>query len=637
MGVPAESRRISKIENGRRKSGSRPGAVLTITNCPGAACAATSAAERDSTLYSEVSRTLLITAAGTSTGISRKVYPGLKSPFMRYLRMLTNAMIGGVLGAAYLAVVVLLINPQVPLFSRTSGQWFLALVSFYGVPLSVGVYFVILVREVLASRPLRPGWLSVRLLAWLGAAFAAATAFITWGNLQGFRAVLGEPAAARMLTAAVAQTVTAIVLVGVVALRYSFGRTGTRAAGVLLAVTLAASVAVPLWVRGPGDLPVPMVPRVSSQPGAMGVDATSKEASVLARVAPRVRIILLDGASLSLVRERAAAGRLPNFGKMLDRGAVMDLATLKPTQAEPVWAAAATGKYSSKNGVRSNEVFRTDPDEVDAVDLLPDYCFAYGIVQQGYVTEHAATAESVRARAFWDIAADYGMASGIVRWPLTYPARLSRGYMISDQFHKGSSSPLRLADARAGVPTSAVDVARAVFDQEEFSVWPTTMTPGEFESEGGALARWDRVYRDVARQLEPLFSTRVSAIRYQGPDGLSHIHWRSAEPGRFNPLTANGAAGAAALELYYKEIDFEIGRVIDGQAPGDLLLVISGFGMERVSLPKRVVALILGQDDRTGSHEGAPDGFLIAHGTQVVHAELPRGAIVDVAPTVLYF
>ena len=65
---------------------------------------------------------------------------------MRYLRMLTNAMIGGVLGAAYLAVVVLLINPQVPLFSRTSGQWFLALVSFYGVPLSVGVYFVILVR-----------------------------------------------------------------------------------------------------------------------------------------------------------------------------------------------------------------------------------------------------------------------------------------------------------------------------------------------------------------------------------------------------------------------------------------------------------------------------------------------------------
>lgn len=547
--------------------------------------------------------------------------------------MLTNAMLGGVFGAVYLAVLVLLINPQVPLVSRTAGQWFLALVSFYGLPLTVAVYFVILVREVLASRPLQPGWLSVRMLAWLGAAFAAATAFITWGNLQGFRAVLGEPAAARMWTAAVAETVIAVVLVGVVALRYSFGRTGTRAAGVLLVIALTASVAVPLWVRGPGDLPVPVVPRANS-PAPQGT-------TVLASVAPRVRMILLDGASLSLVRERVAAGRLPNFGRMLDRGAVMDLATLKPTQAEPVWTAAATGKYPSKNGVRSNAVFRIDPDEEDAVDLLPDYCFAYGLIQQGYVTAGPASAESVRARAFWDIAADYGFASGIVRWPLTYPARLSRGYLISDQFHLGSSSPLRLADARAGVPTSAVEIAREVFDAEEFSDWAnvsaSSAPQGEAAPGGSLLARWDRVYRDVARRLEPLFASRVTAIRYQGLDALSHIHWSSAEPGRFNRLTPAGAAGAAVLDKYYDEIDADIGRVIDGQAPGDLLLVISGFGMDRVGLSKRIVARILRQVDLTGSHEGAPDGFLIAHGSQVVHAELPRGAIVDVAPTVLYY
>jgi len=552
---------------------------------------------------------------------------------MRYLRMLTNAMLGGVFGAVYLAVLVLLLNPQVPLVSRTAGQWFLALVSFYGLPLSVAVYFVILVREVLASRPLQPGWLSVRMLAWLGAAFAATTALITWGNLQGFRAVLGEPAAARMWTAAVAETVIAVVLVGVVALRYSFGRTGTRAAGVLLVIALTASVAVPLWVRGPGDLPVPVVPRANS-PAPQGT-------TVLASVAPRVRMILLDGASLSLVRERVAAGRLPNFGRMLDRGAVMDLATLKPTQAEPVWTAAATGKYPSKNGVRSNAVFRIDPDEEDAVDLLPDYCFAYGLIQQGYVTAGPASAESVRARAFWDIAADYGFASGIVRWPLTYPARLSRGYLISDQFHLGSSSPLRLADARAGVPTSAVEIAREVFDAEEFSDWAnvsaSSAPQGEAAPGGSLLARWDRVYRDVARRLEPLFASRVTAIRYQGLDALSHIHWSSAEPGRFNRLAPAGAAGAAVLDKYYDEIDADIGRVIDGQAPGDLLLVISGFGMDRVGLLKRIVARILRQVDLTGSHEGAPDGFLIAHGSQVVHAELPRGAIVDVAPTVLYY
>ncbi len=551
---------------------------------------------------------------------------------MRYLRMLTNALIGGVLGAVYLAVVVLLINPQVPLFSRTSGQWFLALVAYYGLPLTVAVYLVILVREVLASRPLQPGWLSVRMLAWLGAAFAAATALVTWGNLQGFRAVLGELTAARMWSAAVSQTVIAVILVGVVALRYSFGRSGTRAAGVLLTVTLIASVAVPLWFRGPGELPVPTVPRAVSLP---------QRGTVLAQMGPRVHMILLDGASLSLVRERVAAGQLPNFGRILDRGAVMDLATLKPTQAEPVWAAAATGKYPPKNGVRSNAVFRIDPGEDDPVDLLPDYCFAYGLIQQGYVSEGAVTAASVRTRPFWDIAADYGFASGIVRWPLTYPARLSRGYLISDRFHRGTSSPLRLADARAGVPTSAVEIAREVFDAEEFSGWasaesPVT-SPVEAEADGGLPARWDRVYRDVARRLEPQFAPRVTALRYQGIDPFSHMHWGNAGPGRPARVTPEAAAGVAFLDAYYDEIDADIGRVIDRQAPGDLLLVVSGFGMERVTLPKRLLARLLGQADLTGSHEGAPDGFIIAHGSQVLHAELPRGAIVDVAPTVLYY
>jgi len=535
---------------------------------------------------------------------------------MRYLRMLTNAIVGGVLGAVYLTVVVLLINPQVPLVSRTAGELFLALVPFYGLHLSVAVYFVILAREVLASRPLQPGWLSVRMLAWLGAAFAAATALIIWGNLQGFRAVLGEVAAARMWTAAVAVTVAAIVLVGVVILRYSFGRTGTRAAGVLLAVVLSASVVVPLWIRGPGDLPVPVVPRATTR--------TLQGITTLASVAPRVRLILLDGASLSLIRERVAAGRLPNFGLLLDRGAVMDLATLKPTQAEPVWAAAATGKYPSQNGIRSNALFRTTPGSIETVDLLPDYCFAYGLVNQGYLTPELASAASLRARTLWDIAADYGLTSGIVRWPLTHPAALSRGYMVSDRFHLGSSSPLRMSDSRAAVPTSAVEIAREVFDAAEFD-----------PADGGLPERWDRVYREASVRLDAQFAPRLTAIRYQGLDALSHIYWGSAGPGRFR--SPGEATGAEVLDRYYEEIDEELGRARSRLAPGDLLLVTSGFGMDRVTLPKRALAWVLREARLTGSHEGAPDGFLLAYGSQVEHAELPRGAIVDLAPTVLYY
>jgi hypothetical protein len=546
---------------------------------------------------------------------------------MRYLRMLTNALVGGALGAVYLTVVVLLINPQIPLVSRTAVELFLALVSFYGLHLSVAVYLVILAREAVASRPLQPGWLSVRLLAWLGATFAAATALIIWGNLQGFRAVLGDEAVASMLTAAWAATAAAAVLVGVVVLRYAFGRTGTTAAGVLLAVVLVASVVVPLWVRGPGVVAVPVVPRATAR--------LTQGTNTLSPVAPRVRLILLDGASLGVIRERVAAGLLSNFGKVLDRGGVMDLATLKPTQAEPVWAAAATGKYSSKNGIRSNALFRTSPGAAEAVDLLPDYCLAYALVNQGYLTAEPEGAASLRARPFWSIAADYGVTSGIVRWPLTHPAELSRGYLVSDRFHEGSSSPLRLADSRAAVPTSAVEIAREVFDAAEVptDAVDAAAPAGEREADGGLPARWDRVYRAAGRRLDAQFAPRLTAVRYQGLDALSHVHWSAVEPGRFR----TAPAGTTALDDYYREIDEELGRAIGRQGPDDLLLVISGFGMERVSVAKRALAWLLREPRLTGSHEGAPDGFLLAYGPWVEHAEVPRGAIVDIAPTVLYY
>jgi hypothetical protein len=39
----------------------------------------------------------------------------------------------------------------------------------------------------------------------------------------------------------------------------------------------------------------------------------------------------------------------------------------------------------------------------------------------------------------------------------------------------------------------------------------------------------------------------------------------------------------------------------------------------------------------SGTHERAPDGFLLAYGTVVEPGRHQRGAIVDLTPTVLYF
>jgi hypothetical protein len=436
--------------------------------------------------------------------------------------------------------------------------------------------------------------------------------------------VLGPAAAERMRQGAAATTAFAAVLLGVAAFRYSFGRRGSRSAAALLLASMAFSVLVPLWMRGPGDAPVP-TPHLTV---ALPVSSDHP---------PRVRLLLLDGASLGFIRLRVAAGQLPNFGRLLDRGAAMDLSTLRPTQAEPVWAAAATGKYPPKTGVRSNAVYRVRPDDADPVDLLPDYCFAYALQKQGFLRADPLTAASLHARPIWDI-----LKSGIVDWPLTFPVRPYLGYVISERFDEGSSSPLRLADASAAYPTTAVDIAREAFDAWQSRPWYEVLPSfgvNDPVPAGSIRARWDRAFSESADQLEREFSTNLTAVRFEGLDTFGHNYLHDAQPELFGD--ASDQPRRSVLDKYYASVDAEVGRIAGSLERGDLLLVISGFGMERESLVKRLVAAefgwLLGWSDRSGSHEHAPDGFLLAYGTNVATGQVARGAIVDLAPTVLYY
>jgi len=59
---------------------------------------------------------------------------------------------------------------------------------------------------------------------------------------------------------------------------------------------------------------------------------------------------------------------------------------------------------------------------------------------------------------------------------------------------------------------------------------------------------------------------------------------------------------------------------------------------EALGSAERLLEMTIGDPDLSGTHEGAPDGFLMAYGATVSRARLlPRGSVVDVVPTLLYF
>jgi predicted AlkP superfamily phosphohydrolase/phosphomutase len=543
--------------------------------------------------------------------------------------MLSNALAGGLLGAAYLAVIVLQLNPHVAILSPTAWHWARALALFYGTHLLVLFYLALVLRE-LAGAAVSPGWISVRLLAWMAAAASAGAAALMWINVRGFAVTLGDDAARRMTAGAAAVTAASAAIVVTALARSSFGRRGSRAAGAILAVAVAASIALPLAARGP-ERARPL--------GARPLDVVSGPEAPAAR---RVVMILLDGASLEYLWPRAAEGRFPNFDRLIGRGAAMDLATIRPTQPEPIWAAVATGKYPPSNGVRSAASYRVRGGDVP-IDLLPDYSFSHAFVHLGFVTDDPTTSAAWRARPLWLILSGFGLASGVVRWPVTFPARPVRGFLVSDRFHLISSPLLRLDDEAVAYPREILAATRALFADaaEQSDAVPAALGAAEVpEGIAGATAGWDRIYGRAARELDSANpgALTLRAVRYTGLDSIGHGYLRYAQPRSFGDVTpAERARFGEVLDRYYRFIDGEVGAAMAALGPPDLLLVVSGFGMEPVSPAKRLLARAIGEGHVTGTHDRAPDGFLIAYGAHVTTGKLQRGSIVDVAPTVLYF
>ena len=248
---------------------------------------------------------------------------------VQYLRMPTNSLIGGALVGAYVAVLVLQLNPSLQLTSLAVAPLILTWWTFYGVHAAVFFYALIVLRQMLAVEVTSPGWISLRLLSAFGTLAMLLSAIVTWLNLRGFSSVLGPDAAGRMSDGAAVVSACAAVCVTVAILQRRLKRRRGVAAGVVAAV-LVTSIVAPVVLRGWGA-PTPS-PRTTGSAGS--IPPAPSDA--------RVSMILLDGATLDFIAPNAAGGRFPNFGRLLENGAVLHLATLRPTQPAPVWTAVAT-------------------------------------------------------------------------------------------------------------------------------------------------------------------------------------------------------------------------------------------------------------------------------------------------------
>ena len=113
------------------------------------------------------------------------------------------------------------------------------------------------------------------------------------------------------------------------------------------------------------------------------------------------------------------------------------------------------------------------------------------------------------------------------------------------------------------------------------------------------------------------------AARFPGIDAVGHLFLRFADPSAFGDVSEDEREKfGRVLDQYYGFVDMLVGREMERLGPNDLLLVVSAFGMEPLSPGKRVLERIAGNPQISGTHERAPDGFVLAFGPPVA----PRAA-----------
>jgi len=139
--------------------------------------------------------------------------------------------------------------------------------------------------------------------------------------------------------------------------------------------------------------------------------------------------------------------------------------------------------------------------------------------------------------------------------------------------------------------------------------------------------------------LRQAYDPPFFVICYQGLDVVGHAFTRFARPERFGDVTSIEVRRyGAVVDRYAAYLGDRVGEAAAALRPGEVLLVISGYGMEPVRLWQRALSGLTGERPvPSGTHAGAPDGFLLAVGDGIkAGALVSNGSVLDVTPTILY-
>ena len=262
--------------------------------------------------------------------------------------------------------------------------------------------------------------------------------------------------------------------------------------------------------------------------------------------AGRVMIVGLDCVPPQIVFEDMRA-ELPVLSALMNRGAWGPMRSSDPPITVPAWSCMMSSQDPGALGFYG---FRNRAD------------WSYdGLV--------FATSDRVREDRLWDILSRAGLHCVVLGVPQTFPPRPVNGELVSCFLTPSTDSrythPPELRDEIAQV------VGEYMVDVPDYR---TDDRPRLLRQIGEMTRRRFQ----LARHLRDTRPWRFFAMVEMGPDRLHHGFWRFYDPA--HPDYEPGNPYEQAFRDYYRELDAEVGSLIEPLGDDDVVVVVSDHGAQ---------------------------------------------------------
>ena len=410
---------------------------------------------------------------------------------MRFLRMFANSLLAGALGAAYSRSSSFSSTRKCQSHPRRSCGGTRRSARSTALQLAVLFYVTMVVREFVSLDVFSPGWVSVRLLAWLSAVAAAVAALLMWLNLRGLPAVFDEAASRRFAIGAAGHR-----------------RLGGGAAGHRGRALLVRSTRQP----GRGDAARDCddgLARVAVGGSRARRRAEAPAHRVTARPTVRpTRRCRTSCCCCSTARRSSSSGPAPRKGGCRISAGCSTAGRRSISRRSGPRSPIRSGPPSPPACIRPRTACASAISYFAGADnrrdrSAPGSLFLAGA---GPARDGPRRAQVVRGMAG---AADLVGAGrlrhqrGVVRWPLTYPAEPVRGFLVTDRFHSAASA--RCSRSTAAPTYSAGQHSRSCTTRSPRKRRSTTRRRPRLADHGScpdvALGRWDQFYSRATHDL----------------------------------------------------------------------------------------------------------------------------------------